>query len=308
MMSFLVFLGAFTLAAFCSGSETAFSAAGRIQVAARGKRGTRALWFMDKPSRYLATTLVGTNVGVVITSTVSHRWGTEMGDGWTVLFVFGTALCLLLFAEIIPKQLALFRSNRFSLAAAPFLYLFRMILYPLIAAASGISALVAGSGSSGRFFESRAEVRGLLLSSGGRKGRLASSVISMAEISVSAYSRKLTDFPGVDSGTAKSEAVEELLNSGENLILVWEKVGVTLAGAVKSSSLVRWNGEGSITRISVGLPYFDGRDAPLKVLSELWRSGAGAAVLMDINRQPVSLVTSEMILAHLVLEQINDES
>ncbi|MCK5133139.1 MAG: DUF21 domain-containing protein [Candidatus Sabulitectum sp.] len=300
MISFLVFVGACALSAFCSGSETAFSAAGKIQVAARGRKGVRALWFLEKPSRYLATTLVGTNVGVVLTSSISHSWGAEMGGSWEVLFAFGTALFLLLFSEITPKQLALFRSNRLSVAAAPILYLFRMMMYPLIAAASGISSLVAGPGSSGRFFESRAEVRGLLRSSGGRRGRLASCVLSMAEASISTYSRELTDFPGVDSGVEKRQAVEVLLNSGENLVLVWEKVGVTLVGAVKSSSLVRWNGEGSITRISVGLPYFDERTAPLKVLSELWRSGAGAAVLLDDNSQPVSLITAEMILTHLI--------
>ncbi|MCK5786581.1 MAG: DUF21 domain-containing protein [Candidatus Sabulitectum sp.] len=306
MISVLLFLGACTLAAFCSGSETALSAAGRIQVAARGKRGARTLWFLEKPSRYLATTLVGTNVGVVLTSSISHRWGVELGGGWEIVFAFGTALFLLLFAEIIPKQLALFRSNRLSVAAAPFLYFFRMIMYPLIAAASGISTVVAGSGSGERFFESRTEVKSLLLSSGGRKGRLASSVLTMADSSVSNYSIKLEDFPGVDSGVSRSRALEVLLGSGENLLLVWEEVGVTLVGAVKSSTLVRWNGEGSITRISAGLPYVDGQTSPLKVLSELWRSATGAAVLLDNNRQPVNLITSEMILSHLVPEQSND--
>ena len=305
MINLLVFLGASMLAAFCSGSETAFSAAGKIQVAARGRKGARALWFMEKPSRYLATTLVGTNVGVVLTSSISHGWGVEMGGVWGVLFALGTALFLLIFAEITPKQLALFRSNKLSVAAAPFLYLFRMIMYPLIAAASAISNKVAGSGSGERFFESRAEVRGLLRSSGGRKGILASSVLSMAETSVSVYSRKLTDFPGVDAGVEKKLALEVLLGSGENLILIWEETGVTLLGAVKSSALVRWDGEGSISKISVGLPYYQGRTAPLKVLSELWRSGARAAVLLDDNRQPDSLVTAEMILEHLLPEFAN---
>lgn len=293
------------LAAFCSGSETAFSAAGKIQVAARGRKGARALWFMEKPSRYLATTLVGTNVGVVLTASISHGWGVEMGGIWEVVFAFGTALFLLIFSEITPKQLALFRSNKLSVAAAPFLYLFRMIMYPLIAAASGISDKVAGSGSGERFFESRAEVRGLLQSSGGRKGMLASSVLSMAETPVSAFSRKLTDFPGVDTGVEKKHAVEVLLGSGENLVLVWEETGVTLLGAVKSSALVRWDGEGSISKISVGLPYYHQRTPPLKVLSELWRSGARAAVLLDDNRQPVNLVTAEMILEHLLPEFTN---
>ena len=306
MINFLLFAAASILAAFCSGSETAFSAAGRIQIAARGKRGERALWFMNKPSRYLATTLVGTNIGVVLTSSISHGWGVELGGSWEVVFGFGTALFLLVFSEITPKQLALFRSNRLSVAAASPLYLFRILMYPLIAAASAISNLVAGSGATGRFFESREEVRGLLRSAGGRRGRLAWSVLSMAEVAVGSYSRDLTDFPGVDSGVDKEQAVTVLMDSGENLVLVWEEVGVTLIGAVKRSSLVRWNGEGSITRISVGLPYFDSRTAPLKVLSELWRSGARAAVLLDDNRQPVKLVTAEMILTHLIPEQCDD--
>ncbi len=306
MISFFAFLAACSLAAFCSGSETAFSAAGKIQVTARGKRGERALWFLEKPSRYLATTLVGTNIGVVLTSSISNKWSVEMGTGWQILFAFITALFLLVFSEITPKQLALFRSNTFAVGAAPFLYLFRMIMYPLITAASGISNLVTGSGGEGRFFESREEVRGLLHSSGGEKGKLASSVISMAHTEVSKYSVKLVDFPGVDVTVQKKEAVKTLISSGENLILVWEEIGVTLVGVVKSAVLVRWNGEGSITRISVGLPYFDSETPPLKVLSELWQSGARAAVLLDSEGQPESLITAEMILDHLIPETVDE--
>ena len=306
MISFILFTGACFLAAFCSASETAISAAGKIQVAARGKKGARALWFMEKPARYLATTLVGTNIGVVLTSTISNGWGVEMGGIWQLLFAFATALFLLVFSEITPKQLALFRSNSFSVIAAPVLHIFRMIMFPLIATATAISNMVAGSDSNERFFESREEVKGLLLSSGGRKGRLASVVISMADTFVSDYSKELTGFPGVDSAVTKKDAVELLIDSGENLLLVWEKIGVTLIGAVKSAALVRWNGEGSITRISVGLPYFDGRTPPLKVLSELWRSGARAAVLLDETGQPSNLVTAEMLLTYLIPEQVND--
>ncbi len=303
MISILVFSGACVLAAFCSGTETAFSAAGRIQVAARGRKGARALWFMERPSRYLATTLVGTNVGVVLTSSITHSWGVQLGEVWQVVFAFATAVFLLLFSEITPKHLALFRSNRVSVAAAPVLFVFRTVMYPLIAAASGISRLIAGDDTGGRFFESREEVRGLLCSAGGRKGRLASSVLSVAENPVNVYSKPLDKYPGVDSDAGKNRAVEILMQSGENLILVWEKVGVTLSGSVKSSVLVRWNGEGSITKITTGLPYFDGKSKPLKVLSAIWKSDAGAAILLDENKQPESVITAEMILTHLIPEQ-----
>jgi putative hemolysin len=300
--SVLAYLAAFILATVCSGSETAFSAAGRIKIAAMGKKGARALWFLDKPSRYLATTLVGTNVGVVLASSISQQWGAEMGGAWTVILAFGTALFLLIFAEIIPKQLALFRSNRLAVASAFVLYCLRMALYPLIASASGLSNLIAGTGGTEQFFESREEVRGLLLSAGGRKGKLASGVIRMADDPVDTYAKKLTDFPGVTSGASRDEAVKVLQKSEEDFILVWEQTGVTLLGAVRGAVLVRWDNDGSITRISSGLPYFDKYTAALNVLSELWRSGAKAAVVLDENGQPGSLVTSEMILNHLIPE------
>lgn len=306
MSSFLVFLVAGILAAFCSGAETAFSAAGKVQVAARGKRGARALWFMDKPSRYLATTLVGTNVGVVLTSSISHKWGIEMGGIWEAVFGFSTALLLLLFSEITPKQLALYRSNRVSVASAPFLYFFRMVMYPLIAAATAISSLVSGTNSTESLFESKEEVRGFLRSFGGRRGKLASSVISMSEASISSYSSRLADFPGVDSGVSREEAVRVLFHSGEDLVVVWEETGVTLIGVVKGSSLVRWNGVVPISNITTGLPYFDRQTSPLKVLSELWRSGSSAAVILGENGQPEDLVTASMILAHLVPEQVDE--
>jgi len=300
--SILVYAAACVLAAVCSCSETAFSAAGRIRIAACGKQGSRALWFLEKPSRYLVTTLVGTNVGVVLASSIGHGWGAKMGGVWNLVFAFGTALFLLLFAEIIPKQLALFRSNRLSVASAPVLSFLRMALYPLIAAASGLSGLIAGTGNGERFFESREEVRGLLLSAGGRKGKLASGVISMADDPVDTYAKKLMEFPGVTSGASRDEAVKVLLESGEDFILVWEEIGVTLLGAVRGSALVRLDSEGSIARIASGLPYFDKYTPPLKVLSELWRSGAKAAVVLDDNGQPGNLVTAEMILNHLIPE------
>lgn len=306
MSEALVYIMACLLAAFCSGSETAFSAAGRIRIMAMGKRGGRALWFLNKPSRYLVTTLVGTNVGVVLASSVGHGWGAELGGIWEFLFAFFTAVFLLVFAEVIPKQLALFRSDSFAAGSAPVLQILRIILYPIIAAASSISGLIAGTEGEGRFFESRKEVNGLLLSAGGRQGRLASAVISMGEVPHEDYSCALKGFPGVDASCSRERAVRVLRESGEDFLLVWEKPGITLAGAVRGSKLVRWDGTGSITRLVHGLPYYHSDFPVLKMLPELWRSRSPAAVLMDMRGQPGRLVTPTMILARMIPESSSD--
>ncbi len=300
MIDYILFVSACILAAFCSGSETAISAADRVQIAARGKKGERALWFIENPSRYLATTLVGTNIGIVLTSSISHRWGAELGGIWEAAFIFFTAISLLIFSEITPKHLALFRSNFVAVTASPILYVLRVVFYPLIITASFISNLIAGSSNTGRFFESRKEVQGLLQSAGGTRGQLAASVLNLAETPIRNYSKNLTGFPGIDSKASRAEAIDLLLESDDDFILVWEEFGVTLQGVVESSALMRWDGQGPISNIAIGLPSIEIKMSPLALLSLLWKSGSRAAILLDVNQQPEKLVTAESILNHLI--------
>ncbi len=306
MNAVVTYLSAWVLSMFCSGSETAFSASSRVRVAASGKNNSRALWFLARPSRYLVTTLVGTNVGVVLTSSVAQGWGASLGGPWKFVLAFLTALFLLVFAEMVPKQLALFRSNAITMASAPVLNMIRIVLYPLIAAASFVSRLIAGPGGGGRFFESREEVKGLLVSSGGSQGHLASAVISLGHTGAGAFASPLSDYPSVVSGCTREEAIRVLRGSGRNFLLVWEEPGVTLTGAVRGAVLVRWNGEGSITSIVSGLPGFTRSYPALRILPELRRSGAVAAVILDERAQPAGLVTPGALLTHLIPDEQND--
>jgi len=306
MTEALAYLAACLLAAFCSGSETAYSTVSRVRLVAAGRKGRRALWFLDEPSRYLVTALVGTNVGVVLASNVGHSWGAELGGAWNFVFAFLTAAFLLVFSEIVPKQLALFRSDAVSMASAPLLQLVRVLLFPLIAAASFMSRLISGPSSQSRFFESREEIRGLLISSGGRQGRLASAVISLGNTGVSDYARSLWDYPSVDAGCSREDAVKTLIESGEDFLLVWEEPGTTLLGSVRGSVLVRWDGKGSITSKVSGLPYFNPDFPALKILPQLWRSGATAAVILDRRGQPASMITPAVLLSHLIPEETGE--
>lgn len=306
MSEALTYLAACLLSAFCSGSETAFSAASRVRIAASGRKGRSALWFLDDPSRYLVTTLVGTNVGVVLASNVGHSWGADLGGVWNLVFAFFTAVFILVFSEIVPKQLALFRSDSVSMSAAPALQVVRILLFPLIAAASFMSRLISGSSGQSRFFESREEIRGLLVSSGGRQGRLASAVISLGNTGVGNYARALEDYPSVDASCSKEEAIKKLTDSGEDFLLVWEEPGTTLLGTVRGSVLVRWDGKGSITARASGLPYFNYGFPALKILPQLWRSGSTAAVILDSRGQPARLITPGVILAHLIPEDTGE--
>lgn len=306
MTGVLLYISAWVLSMFCSGTETAFSACSRVRVAASRKNSTRALWFLGKPSRYLVTILVGNNVAMVLASSIAQGWGASLGGAWKLVFAVFTALFLLVFAEMVPKQLALFRSNVITVASAPVLNVIRVMLYPLIAVASFVSRSISGDSEEGRFFESREEVKGLLVSSGGRQGHLASAVIALGHTGVGDFSRPLSDYPSVAAGCTRQEAVTVLRNSGRNFLLVWEEPGVTLTGAVRGAVLVRWNGEGSITSIVSGLPSYYPSYPALRILPGLRRSGAVAAVILDGMGQPSRLITPGAILTHLIPDEQND--
>ncbi len=107
-------------------------------------------------------------------------------------------------------------------------------------------------------------------------------------------------FPGIDSKASRAEAIDLLLASDDDFILVWEEFGVTLQGVVESSALMRWDGQGAISNIAIGLPSIEIKMSPLALLSLLWKSGTRAAILLDVNQQPEKLVTAESILNHLI--------
>ncbi len=281
MSEIIVYLLACALAAFCSGTETAFSAAGRIRIAAKGRRGKPALWFLNRPARYLVTTLVGTNVGVVLASSIGHGWGAGRGELWEYISAFFTAVFLLVFAEVIPKQLSLFRSDTTAVLSAVPLRIIRYLLFPLIVLASSVSGLIAGRDKRGRFFESRKEVRGLLVSSGGEQGRLAAAVLAMSEAPFEEYSIPLNECPSVKTSAERNEAVGVLLDSGEGFLLVWEKKGSALAGIVRGTDLVRWDGTGAITRLSHPLKQ------PLIFLTDDGITGACVKFLQFIKQKRI---------------------
>src|SRR5262249_35186457 len=94
--------------AFFSGSEMAVVSANRTQLrrrAAAGDRGAQlALAFLAEPQRLLATTLFGTNLSVVISTTVvTLEFLTRGLAEWRAVLVLSPTLLVL--GEMVPKTL-----------------------------------------------------------------------------------------------------------------------------------------------------------------------------------------------------------
>ena len=151
LLSDLAIVGALILtAAFFIAAEIALISLRDSQVrqiAVRGKRGARVAKLTENPNRFLAAA----QVGVTVCGFLSAALGAERLGGYvipwlegkglsfgasTTLSIVGVTLIIayfsLVFGELVPKRLALFRSEEISLASAGMIDLTAKVFRPII--------------------------------------------------------------------------------------------------------------------------------------------------------------------------------
>lgn len=134
--------------AFFSGSEIGIVSADQMKLrheAANGSKGAKlALEMLRKPEWLLSTTLVGTNISVVTTTTIATAVVIQLfGEKYSWLAILFVAPPIWIFGEIVSKsvfqQLADLLATRvvFALRAASYLF------YPILVLFSGLTRLLA---------------------------------------------------------------------------------------------------------------------------------------------------------------------
>ncbi len=127
--------------AFFAGTETAFVA--RLYRPGRGP----FEWWRQHPERIFATTLVGTNLSVILSSSVATEMAVEMWGTIGELYVTVIlSIVVLIFCETLPKSVALKWNDLWSnLAAMPmtvFYGLFAIVIMLISAFARGVTKTI----------------------------------------------------------------------------------------------------------------------------------------------------------------------
>ncbi len=144
-LDLILLLVALVFSAFFSGSETAYTVAGRLamEVFRKHRRpGARiASRLHSNPDLLFSTTLVGNNlVGVLYSSLAAillDRLGVPL-EGIVVI----SPLLILFFGEVMPKTIAREHAERWAMLVGWPLWLFHILFYPLILLAKGASRLL----------------------------------------------------------------------------------------------------------------------------------------------------------------------
>lgn len=121
---------------FFSGSELAVVKADKASLRQRAAAGSRfakfTLKLINKPEWFFSTTIIGTNISNVLTTTlitffIINTWD----ERFEFLAIFSIPVTLL-FAEMLPKSLYLLHANRVAPMAGGLLWLISYLLSPLV--------------------------------------------------------------------------------------------------------------------------------------------------------------------------------
>jgi Mg2+/Co2+ transporter CorB len=135
------------ISAFLSGSETALTAVSRARLLAKSRSGSKraitAQKLTEDKERLIGALLLGNNlVNILASALATSVLITLFGDGGVIYATIIMTLCVVIFAEVLPKTLAINQPDNFALRVAPILKPFIAILSPFTLAIQAIVRLL----------------------------------------------------------------------------------------------------------------------------------------------------------------------
>jgi CBS domain containing-hemolysin-like protein len=310
--------------AFFSGSEMAVVSANRTQLrrrAAEGDRASRlALGFIAEPQRLLATTLLGTNLSVVVSTTVvTLEFLSRRYHEWNAVLLLSPTLLVL--GEMVPKTLFQQHAD----------WLVVRIIYPLRWFASLFAPAVYVLGRTTAFVTrllkveerralvTREELRLLLEASEDGKGAptaipeaersMITNVLDFGDTTVYDVMVPLSEVTALPDDATLEEAINEMVDKQHTRIPIYRErvdqiVGVLHAFDILSAEVGGRKGTaGELARPPIYVPE---AKPTVDLLVELQRAGQQLSVVVDEYGGATGICTIEDILEEIVGE-IEDE-
>ncbi|MDD5015383.1 MAG: hemolysin family protein [Atribacterota bacterium] len=124
------------IAAFFSGAETAVISTSKPHLKYLAKKGDKKAIIVSnlihEPDKFLRMVLIGTNIAVIIFSSVSSALATHIwGDRGIAISILLSTLIVLIFCEVLPKTIAQNNPQKISLKAAYLMKTASSIIHPI---------------------------------------------------------------------------------------------------------------------------------------------------------------------------------
>jgi putative hemolysin len=314
-----VMAAALCLSAFFSGSETAlFSFQPDELEQRRGAPGADGLIaaLRSRPKKLLITILFGNMVVNVVFYSVSFLlWldlGPHLGPGGVAALSVASLLCVLLFGEVLPKNVAVsFYHPLGRLVAWPVTVIQKVLLpvvWPLERVADAVAALTGG----GRHTVHADELR-LLISLGAREGyldpglgQMLVDVIGLGEVCISELMVPRVDMPAFNLRGPEVDLLAMFRHERADVLPVYDGNPEDMLGVVHMKDVLFRQANASVAEVVCRIPHLPATATVEQALLQCRRARQQAAFVVDEHGTVVGFVTVEALLEEIAGE-IADE-
>ncbi len=306
------------------------------QLVDEGNRAARRVQgLLDNPGRFLAVSQLGLTLLGFFASAYA---AVSLADGLAGLLVrvdalrdgahaislvivtIVIALFTIVFAELVPKSLALAHTERFALSLSQPIEVIAHVLGPLINLLTGLTRTVTGALGAKVSADAQisAEELKLIVERGGEQGvleaeeeQMINAVIELGERRVHEVMVPRIDIVGLEASRTFEEAVERIIAEGHSRLPVWDQSIDQIVGILYAKDLLQFLKEASADpppiRALLRTPLFVPESITIDdLLRQLQRRKVHLAVVLDEYGGTAGLVTIEDLLEEIVGE-IQDE-
>lgn len=311
-----VFVG---LEGFFSGSEIAVISANRIRLRHRADHGDRRaqnlLDLLEVPEQLLATTLVGTNVSVVVATTLATvaliRLFGGAGELYALLLMWPLAL---VFGEIVPKTIFQENADRLALRVIRPLRWAMVAFRPISTVVGGVARLLVARKEHARSpFVTKEEIeslvhsaeRGVDLEVGERL--MIRRIFEFGDTPVKEVMVPLVNLVAVPADATPERVIDKVVTSGFSRIPVYRDEIYDIIGLINAFDLlILPENVSTIEDIIMPVHYVPEAKRKDDLLRELQQEKVHMAVVVDEYGGAVGIATVEDLFEEIVGE-IHDE-
>ncbi|HBY57982.1 MAG TPA: hypothetical protein DEG96_09035 [Candidatus Atribacteria bacterium] len=323
----ILFMSLF-FAAFFSGVETAVMSASKLRLKYlaknRNKNASIICELTRKPDRFLRVVLIGTNIAVIITATISsslaiYFWGDK---GVSISAVF-TTLIILIFCEIIPKTIAQSSPEKISLNTAYYIKITSVLLSPLEIFFRWISNFIIRILTGKKYvplngFFTKKDIK-LFFEVGEREGALEKKeksmiekILNLNETYVKNVMKPRENIVTISESASIKDAIKLMNREGLSRIPVYRDNSDNILGFIYAKDFLVINLEDKINKILkqsnlIHPSYFVSETTRVTtLLKEFQKRKIHIAVVIDKNKNISGVVTIEDLLEE-IFGEIEDE-
>ncbi len=324
----ILFIALFTLllfSAFFSGSEAGMMSLNRYRLkylSKTSKHARRAIKLLARPDRLLGVILIGNNFVNIAASAISTLIGVKLfGDIGILVSTIMLTICVLIFAEILPKTLGIIKPEQIALPATILLQLLLWLLFPFVWLVNSFSnKLLYFFGIKKHNFHdtlSIDELRTIVSEKNSlisiRHKRMVSSILELEQMTVDDIMIPRAEVKGIDLEDEFESIINRLALSKHTLLPIYRGELETVEGIIHMRDISKYLADDSFSIEKLSefskKPYFVPEGTSLhRQLINFQHNKTRLGLVVDEYGGILGLITLEDILEEIVGELTTDIS